>query len=131
MSSYVPPHLRKESKFFNAKTSSTSKNVASKKTFTITENEFPTITAPPSKKSENILFAPNSFVAVASIIPQSNKQSVESIQVKYDKSVYRKNYLQKKEKNVPIFPPRVYDSDGWMENDDYIEWFEYTNANKI
>lgn len=141
MSSYVPPHQRKEStnkntnNFRNESTANVSKSIGSiKKTFAIIEKEFPTLINAPSIKSNERLdekFASNSFVAVASSIPQNVDKSQEQFEEKYDKSIYRKNYIQKKPKNVPVFPPRIYDSNGWMENEDYIEWFEYTYSKKV
>lgn len=139
MFSYVPPHQRKESRNKNLNTLRNESNVSNstgstKKTFAIVEKEFPTlINAPSIKSNESLLekFASNSFVAVASSIPQNTDKSQEQFEEKYDKSIYRKTYIQKKPKNVPVFPPRIYDSNGWMENEDYIAWFEYTNSKKV
>jgi hypothetical protein len=132
MSSYVPPHLRKNNFTRPIIQPSTHKKKIQEKQFTLTENEFPTIISNSEKKNiplPNIVLE-NSFVKVATTIVEIQPNVLVEEQ-SYDKTIYKKKHFLKKKPSVVSFPPRQYSDDGWMENNDFIDWFEYNFPNRV
>lgn len=132
MSSYVPPHLRKNNSTRPIIQPSAQKKKIQEKQFTLTENEFPSIRSKSEKKNTSLpnMVLENSFVKVAKTIVEI--QPIVSVEEQsYDKTIYKKKHFLKKKANIISFPPRQYSPDGWMENNDFIDWFEYNFPNKV
>jgi len=130
--SYLPPHLRKS--FSSKNTASDFKYQDTEKQFTLVEKDFPTIEKEQElKKSgspKSVLLLENSFLKVATKIVEVKPTSLIQEQV-YDKTIYKKNHFLKKKATNMTFPPRQFDVNGWMENDDFIDWFEYNFPHKV
>lgn len=135
--SYLPPHLRKS---FSSKTTASSfknqdkKNKDAEKQFTLVDKDFPTIEKEQENKKsgspKSTLLLENSFVKVATKIVEVKPTNLIQEQV-YDKTIYKKNHFLKKKPTKMTFPPRQFDVNGWMENDDFIDWFEYNFPHKV
>ena len=94
MSSYVPPHLRKNNSTRPIIQPSTQKKKIQEKQFTLTENEFPSILSKSEKKNISLpnMVLENSFVKVAKTIVEI--QPIVSVEEQsYDKSIYKKKHF--------------------------------------